>query len=168
MDWIALRGRAMEFINKYKFVALILLLGLVLMSIPSRKDTDDTVEEATVPAVSEQSLDESLAQILSQIEGAGKVQVMLTVAAGEETIYQVDEDISTDQDSSTTHRDTVTVTDSDRDQTGLVRQVNPPRYQGVIVVCQGADSPTVQLAIIEAVSKVTGLGTDRISVLKMK
>ena len=49
-----------------------------------------------------------------------------------------------------------------------MRQENPAQYLGVIVVCEGADSPAVRLAIVEAVSDVTGLGADRISVLKMK
>lgn len=35
------------------------------------------------------------------------------------------------------------------------------------MVCQGADNAAVRLAIVEAVSKVTGLGANRISVLKM-
>jgi hypothetical protein len=39
---------------------------------------------------------------------------------------------------------------------------------GAIVVCQGADSPSVKLAITQAVAKITGLGTDEICVLKMK
>jgi stage III sporulation protein AG len=39
---------------------------------------------------------------------------------------------------------------------------------GAIVVCQGGDQPTVRLAILDAVSKVTGLGADKISILKMK
>ena len=62
---------------------------------------------------------------------------------------------------------TVIVSGNDRTESGLVRQINPPVYMGAIVVCQGADDPTVQLAIIDAVSKITGLGTHRISVLKM-
>jgi len=36
------------------------------------------------------------------------------------------------------------------------------------VVCQGADDPAVRLAVSQAVSSVTGISTDRISVLKMK
>ena len=49
-----------------------------------------------------------------------------------------------------------------------VQQVLPESYRGAIVVCQGADSPAVKLAIVEAVSRATGLGADSISVLKMK
>ena len=93
---------------------------------------------------------------------------MLTVASGTETIYQTNSDSSTGGDTQTTRYETVTVTDASRNQSGLIRQVNPPNYLGVIVVCQGADSPSVKLAIVDAVSKITGLGADRISVLKMK
>jgi stage III sporulation protein AG len=39
---------------------------------------------------------------------------------------------------------------------------------GAIVLCQGADVPSVRLAIVDAVSKVTGLVANQISVLKMK
>ena len=55
-----------------------------------------------------------------------------------------------------------------RKQTGLVQQVNPPTYLGAVIVCQGADSASVRLAIVEAVGSVTGLSTDKITVLKMK
>jgi stage III sporulation protein AG len=101
-----------------------------------------------------------LAEILSKIKGAGKVEVMLTTAQGQETCYQTD---SRGEDQST-----VTITDSARNETGLIRQVNPPTYLGAIIVCQGGDDPGVRLAIVESVAKVTGLGADRISVMKMK
>lgn len=168
MDWVTLRDRVMEFLNKYKYVALVLLLGLVLMAIPARKEKTGEVVQAEPITSEETPVSEELAQILSQIQGVGKVKVMLTLASGEETVYQMDEKLSTGQDSGSTQRDTVIITDSQRSQAGLVCQVNPPKYQGAIIVCQGADSPAVCLAIVEAVSNATGLGADRISVLKMK
>ena len=60
------------------------------------------------------------------------------------------------------------ITGQNKQETGLVRQVIPPTYMGVVVVCEGADNPSLKLAIVDAVSKATGLGADRISVLKMK
>lgn len=39
--------------------------------------------------------------------------------------------------------------------------------QGAAVVCDGADDARVRLAIVEAVSAYTGLGSDRIKVLEM-
>ena len=67
-----------------------------------------------------------------------------------------------------TKKDTVIVTDGDRAQNGLVQQLLPPTYLGAIIVCEGGDRAEVRLAIAKAVSRYTGLGIDRISVLKMK
>jgi hypothetical protein len=63
---------------------------------------------------------------------------------------------------------TILTTDSDRNQTGLIHQKNPPVYRGAVVLTQGADDPAVKLAIVDAVGKATGLGADKIAVLKMK
>ncbi len=156
-------------VKKYRYVILVLCIGLGLMAIPSRSSGNETTA-VTVVAEQEQAPDteERLAQILSQIDGAGEVRVLLSIAAGEETLFQQDEDISEDGDGASTQSNTVTVTDADRGESGLIRQKNPPIYQGAIVVCQGAEDPQIRLAIVEAVCDITGLGADRISVLKMK
>ena len=39
---------------------------------------------------------------------------------------------------------------------------------GCVVVCAGADSPAVRLDVTNAVAAYTGLGSDKISVMKMK
>lgn len=169
MDGTTLKSKLLAFLNKYKYVALILFIGLALMMIPTGKEKEpNLVPQTSVPISEELTASEALAQVLSTIAGAGKVQVLLTVAAGEQTIYQTDDVSSTDGETSNKQTDTVTVTDAQRNEIGLVRQIIPPIYQGAIIVCQGADSPTVRLSIVDAVSKVTGLGSDRISVLKMK
>jgi stage III sporulation protein AG len=62
----------------------------------------------------------------------------------------------------------VIITDGNRNQKPVISQVIPAKYLGAVIICQGADQPTVRLAIVEAVSKLTGLGTDRVCVLKMK
>ena len=38
---------------------------------------------------------------------------------------------------------------------------------GCVVVCEGADSPAVRLEVTNAVAAYTGLGSDKISVIKM-
>ena len=92
------------------------------------------------------------------------MRVLLTQREGEQTVYQTDEDST----SSGVRSDTVLLSGADRSQTGLVRQINPPTYLGAVIVCQGADSASVRLAIVAAVGRVTGLSTDKITVLKMK
>lgn len=169
MDRIDIAAKVTQVIKKYRYVILIFAVGLLLMILPG-KDTEDQQSHDVYlgEETTELSTAEELAQLLSSIEGAGKVRIMLTVAEGEETLYQTNESNSIGSGSENEKSDTVIITDSDRNETGLIRQINPPEYLGAVVVCQGADSPVVRLAIIDAVSKITGLGTDRISVLKMK
>lgn len=161
MDLTSLREKAGQLIKKYKFVILILILGIALMLIPGTTEKKEETPVTSQPEAQQESLDEQLSEILSNIQGAGRVQVMLTTKAGAQTVYQTDQP-------STDRQDTVIITDDNRAQSGLVQQVISPTYRGAIVLCQGADSATVCLAIKDAVSKVTGLDTSEISVLKMK
>lgn len=159
MDIKYIREKASQWIGKYKYFALILLVGIGLMLIPGSKKEQTQI--TSIPQVQEETLDKELEAILSNIKGAGRVQVMLTVASGEQVIYQTDS-------SSADRQDTVIINGENRVQDGLVQQIISPTYRGAIVLCQGADSANVCLAIKEAVSKVTGLDSSKISVLKMK
>ncbi len=141
--------------SRFRYPILILIVGLMLMLLPTG---DEVPEVLPAPTVREASLETQLETILSQIEGAGRVRVLLTMDAGRETQYQTDGD----------SRDTVLVEGADREERGLVRQTLEPKYRGAVVVCQGAGNPSVKLAIVEAVSCVTGLGADQISVLKLQ
>lgn len=168
MDIKHLTDRISYFIKKYKYAALVLAFGLLLMAIPTTEKKKDVVSSSTPERIELKTMDEKLATILCQIKGAGNVQVLLTEAAGEEICYQSNGSENSGENTYSKNTDTVIITDENRNQSGLVRQVNPPAYLGAVVVCQGADNPTVQLAIVDAVSKLTGLGANKISVLKMK
>lgn len=121
------------------------------------------------PAPTEEAdMERLLTDILSQIEGAGKVAVLLSQQQGSEVLYQTDTDTESDTSSSSGQSRTVIITDSDRNEQGLVRRTDPPKYLGAVIVCQGADTARVRLAIVEAVQCATGLGANQISVVKMK
>lgn len=169
MDWVEFNSKATEYIKKYRYVVLVLLAGLLLMALPDREEEKtETVQTQTAEPEMKMDLQDALEEILSQIDGAGKVKVLLTEASGEQTLYQTDEDIIQNADSSDTRRETVLITDSQRTDAGLIQRVDPPVYQGAVIVCQGGGSASVRLAIVEAVSCATGLTADRITVLKMK
>jgi len=168
MDQLEWKKKVIDFLGKYRYAAIVLLIGIVLMLLPSYVNSGRTETVITNKEESILTIEEKLSLILSEVKGAGEVRVMLTLASGEETLYQTNEDYSIGDNTNTKRSDTVTVTDAQRNETGLIRQQNPPKYLGAIIVCNGADSPEVRLAVVEAVSKVTGLGADDISVLKMK
>ena len=156
------------FIHKYRYAVLVLIIGLSLMLLPSDKNSSSTqAKQPDTQTIPVPDLGEQLSEILSSISGAGKVRVLLTTDTGQELVYQLDQETSKDG-SGSDRTTTVIVSDGQRNESGLVRQTNSAKYRGAIIVCQGADDPVVRLAIVEAVSNATGLGTDRISVLKMK
>lgn len=156
-----------QFLARYKYILLIFLVGIVLMLFPtdSKKTEQQSVPVQEQPKSETLLLEEQLSALLSQLAGAGKVQVLLTEATGQQTVYQENRDTS---QSETTKTSTVIVSGSTRGQEGLICQVNPPTYLGAVVLCQGADLPSVRLSITEAVANATGLGYHKISVLKMK
>lgn len=161
MGELKMPQKLQNLLQKYKYAAVILLIGLVLMLIPAQNSgTEDLVETVTVEENSAADLESRLEALLSQISGVGQVKVLLTMETGDETVYQTD----TQTDSA----DTVIVEDADRQEFGLVRRVDAAVYRGAVIACQGADQATVRLAIIEAVSCATGLRSDQISVVKMK
>lgn len=162
MDLSKLRGKLGSLIRKYKYVLVVLLVGIGLMLIPEHKDSTPATTTTTQAGFSDQT--EALTQILSRIQGAGKVKVLLTLSAGEQTVYQSDR---TEDASGRINSETVIITDANRNQQGMVQKILAPEYRGAIVLCQGAGDSGVRLAIVEAVSDATGLSTDRISVLKM-
>ena len=155
-----------KILQKNKYTLLVVLIGVFLMLIPVGQKTVDEIPNAissdTASSVSD--MEERLARVLCQIEGAGDVTVLLMESKGEEIVFQTNAYTSND----TNKTDTVTVTDSDREESGLIKQVLPAQYSGAIVVCQGADDPQIRYLLTDAVSKATGLGVNKISVLKMK
>ena len=50
----------------------------------------------------------------------------------------------------------------------VVTRERYPSYQGAVVVCEGAGDAAVRLALTEAVSALTGLSADRISIVQWK
>lgn len=156
-----------EFLKKNRYVALVLLCGVVLMCLPQRQKTD-TAPTQTEQAPEQVELEQRLEVILAQVSGTGAVRVLLTRDSSGETVYQTDSTEDSDASSQSSRTQTVLLSDGSRQETGLVRQRQEPVYRGAVVVCQGAGAPAVKLAVVEAVAAATGLPTNRITVLKMK
>ena len=170
MDLAVIRKKLSVWSQKYRYVAIILIVGIVLMLLPGQtKKAEDSPQAEPVQHKPQLEITAAaLEAILSQIKGAGRVEVLLTCAAGERTVFQTDGRSSSSESGGTEEYETVLISNDSRTEEALVSQILAPEYLGAVVVCQGADDPSVSLAVTEAVSKATGLGTNRISVLKMK
>ena len=158
-------------LGKYKYALLVLLVGVVLMLLP-HKSTQPEQAQPDVPTQTDELLQLeqtrlALQSLLEQIDGAGSVRLLLSLASGGERVLQTDS-VSSQADG--TYQSTVStvLAQSGNDRQPIVVKSYYPAYQGAVVVCEGADSASVRLAVIQAVGSLTGLGSDKISVVKMK
>lgn len=154
-----------ELWKKYKFILLVVLVGVILMLLPvSSGAKDKAADDSQTPleTFDLEATEQRMAAILGKIDGVGKLQLMLTLQSG--TRLTLAED--TQRDSGRTTRETVTVNRGSGSQEVVVTDRYYPVYQGAVVVCQGADSSTVRLAVTETVQALTGLPSDRIQVVK--
>lgn len=126
---------------------IILIIGIAIIVLPGMKPdvTNDTVEIADETRGEE----ERLSGILSQIDGAGRVSVMISYESTMEKDIAYDGDM---ERAVTSGGDVV------------VRREIYPGVKGVIVIADGAADPVVRNAIKEAVIAVTGAAANHICV----
>ena len=168
MEIKLLKTKMVPWVKKNKSVVIVLLIGVLLMMIPGKKNDSIHRETSFQETANTVSIEKRLTDILSKIKGVGLVEVMLTIDEGQKNIYQMDIESTKNGDSTKERSETVIISTADRTQSGLLLQENPPVYRGAIVICQGGDEPSIKLAVTEAFSKITGVKSNAISVLKMK
>ena len=155
-------------LKKYKFVALILLVGLVLMLLPSGEKDKAAEGESGTENFSLAETERRLEALLKNVQGVGQVNVMLTLKSG--STLELAEDSSTSLRESETKKesDVVTVSRGSGVEEVVVTYERYPSFQGAVVVCEGGGNSAVRLSVIEAVSVLTGLGSDKITVVQWK
>lgn len=147
-------------------------------------DGEETERESTRESQSEQEryvayLENRLEEVLSQMEGVGKVEVMLTVQDTGEHVVEKDAERT---ETTTTESDSVggsrTVSEySTQEKTIYVETGNEsypyvqkellPTVVGVVVVAEGGGSPVVVSNISESVQALLPIEAHRIKVVKM-
>lgn len=153
--------------KKYRHILLILLVGIVLMAIPTtsaKKEERTDTQEQEVFSVEE--TERRMTEILGRIEGAGKLEVMLTLKSGSQLALAEDVETTMRDGEEQFRSETVTIDRGSGYEEVVVTRQTYPAYQGALVVCQGADLASVRLAVTEAVAALTGLSSDRITVAK--
>ena len=156
--------------EKGKFALPVLGLGVLLLLWPSGAgETKSTTSQETTAGETMTQQQKEMERILARIEGAGELHLMLTLESdGERTLAEDTEETlggSQDAPESQSRRETVVLSVSGGEEVVVTRRESPV-YRGALVVCQGADRAEVKLAVTQAVAALTGLGADRITVVK--
>lgn len=129
---------------------------------------------------SDNSIESNLESILSNIDGVGKVKVLITYSQSSEVVAMYNENSKNstveEKDSGGGTR-TTTQTDISKDiiyqeengeKTPITQKVINPKIEGAIITSTGAGNGTVKNNIVQAVEAVTGLPTHKIQVFEMK
>ncbi len=175
------RKKSKAFLKQWYVPLLVIAIGLLLVLLPlnSGEKTDgqpQTQSMSDIPTAVQKSYveqtEQRLSEVLSSIDGAGRVEVMLTVQGSEITYFQTDTDTTSTQNadgtSSSAQYKTVILSGSGEYDKAAVTKTEYPMFRGALIVSEGADNSAVRLALVNAVSSLLGLGTDKISVVKMK
>ena len=134
---------------------LLLLLSELLPGGDTQKAAASTAQTATVSQYQTQ-LEQQLEGLISQLQGAGRTTVMVTLATGEETVYATDT-----QSGQTQSQETHVLLD---DGTALAQTVYYPQVCGVAVVCDGGGDVRVAARITELVRALLDISSTRICV----
>ena len=156
-----------KLLDKYKYVLLVILAGVILLLWPAgeREQPQERASQSAPGEFDLEALEGKLSQALSQVEGAGRVTVTLTVKSGLEQVPLTDRSTSVSERGNSVEEKTVVIS-TGSGQEAVVRMQRSPVFQGAVVVSQGADRAEVRLLLTQAVSALTGLGADRIAVCK--
>ena len=105
-----LRERAAQLLRKYRIPLLVFLLGVALALVPGKTKKTDAQQNTAASADTAFDLSatqKQLEALLSAIDGAGRVRLMLTLSSGEQIIYQTDSRTVTASGSTTQETQTV-------------------------------------------------------------
>lgn len=175
--------------NLIVFVIILIVTIIIINTIwnsndnKEKKESEDVsgykrlaIEDNNIETNESDDLEKKLEQILSKMEGVGKVSVMITYSQGSEIIPMQNETSKsskineTDSDGGTRTTEQV---DSNKEviysngNKVETQTVKNPIAQGAIVIAEGASNAMVKTNIVSAVEAITGLATYKVQVFEM-
>ena len=167
----------------------LLVMGQVLFPKPGGTDASSPPQSEPPPVTAitepsesyEERLERRLADILSCVENAGEVRVMLTLSHGKEltvardartersTTQEADAEGGTRSAGSESEAgQTVVLRGADGGETPLVLKEAEPRVEGALIIAEGGDDIFVKDALIRAAYTVLGIEPHKVQVFKME
>ena len=189
-EWLV-KIKKHEKLPKKNQILILLLAGILLLIIafPVPKD-DKKEEEDTQTQFQPQAEDKSMsayqeylerrtAEVLGEVEGVGKVSVMITLRSSAQKVIEKDQQTSSqsteEEDSeggtrstadSSSDKTSVYTQDADGSQSPYVSKELTPEVEGVIVVADGGDNAVTVQNISEAVQALFGVEAHKIKIMK--
>ncbi len=151
------------------FVGFLLIIILFVSEFNFEQDNDETITELSDEEYCNY-LENKIKTFIEKIDGAGKTEVIITLAETTEYIYATDDrDVrknNNNSDDSTTEKDYVII-ENDNNDAGLLIKTIEPKIRGVAISCEGGDNVKVQQQIYSAIEALFNIKTSNISISKL-
>lgn len=158
-------------IKHIEIIILVIFAAVILLIMFGFSGGSDTSSgSSTSLADYQKSLEKQLSETLSKIDGAGKVNAMITFEVGAEQVlaYSTDKQTNTSTDngkttSSTTERNQIVLIGG---KPVILYEVQP-KIKGVLIVAEGAENVKVKIEISKAVSTILNVDPKYIEIFSM-
>lgn len=148
---------------------------------PSASSSSSPAKAVLTAEEYEKQMEEKLSGIISQIDGAGNVKVMVTLEQTSQDVYATQKKTNDQQTSenaasgvgrqgtnNTDETSYLLVKDSDGSERALQVTEIQPVIKGVVVVCDGGGDPSVQQEITDVVTTAMHITSVRVCVIRAK
>ncbi|MDO5557345.1 MAG: hypothetical protein Q4G05_03790 [Clostridia bacterium] len=174
--------------NLVVFIIILIITVLIIKMVCSPGNKNTTQEKDTSAQTNEvgtdtanieyDGLEGKLENILSKIQGVGKVNVLITYSQSSEIIplYNEDEKETSTQEkddtggvrtiSETENKREVVYKEIDGSKDIITQSIIKPKIEGAIITAEGGDNDEVKNNIVQAIQAVTGIATHKIQVFK--
>lgn len=160
--------------KKLTLIVFVGILGMVLIAFGSfgSKQPEEKAQTQKNEQTQNTFEDEkNLSQFLKNINGAGRVEVMITYESGGENVYAVDvsenslkgENGKEEIKNSSEH----IIIKNGGNENGLEIKEIYPKVRGVAVICDGGDNPVIKEQITKIVCALFNINSNQVSVAQM-
>ena len=155
------------------FMGFAAILMIFLSELLPKKSSDTANEPIDEPKIASsdyaQRAEKRLEELLSEIKGVGKAELILSVEGSEEYIYAEETETALEQkdnekEKSEKYKNKLFVSETSGKKDALVKKVINPRFNGALVICDGGGDAAVRERVIKAVSAALDLPASKICV----
>ena len=164
--------------EKRNKIAAFFILGILLLlcskGIWGEKKEAALTEAAAAepPHAKQEDIAEKMEQVLSEVEGAGEVRVMLTYSTTKEQILAREEKTETSKGQTEeilNREDTLVLAENGKgSQEPVVLTEQAPKVEGAVIVAEGGDDAVVSSRLNCAAQALLDVPPHKIAILKMK
>ena len=168
-------------VDKTKLIVILGAVGVLLIFLSSlggksKKGSSPSAGSSSA-AVSQEAYvsqtQKDLTDILQKVQGVGRVEVMVTLERSSESQYLYEEKKSVDamagqngKSRESTERSYLLVEDQNGKKQAVVQSPLEPVIKGVLIVCDGGGDPTVEGRVLEAVTTLLDVPSNRVYIAK--